>query len=86
MTISHMPRSARRATTGPEADALDVAVAEYNETEALLAERHTALIEAMAVAVRAGMTKAEAARRAGYSREHASKLIDAYEQQVAAQS
>lgn len=79
MTITHMPRSTRRATTGPEADALDRAVAEYNEIEALLAERHGVLIARMAKAVRAGMPKAEAARRAGYSREHGSKLIDAYE-------
>src|SRR5690348_7472245 len=75
--IHHMPRSARRATTGPYADALDIAVAEYNEAEARLAEKHKELIAAMALAVRKNrMPKAEAARRAGYSREHGSKLID----------
>jgi hypothetical protein len=78
-----MPRSNRKATTGPAADALDAAVGAYNEVEALLAVRHDELLVAMVKAVRAGMPKAEAARRAGYSREHGSRLIDAYEREHA---
>jgi hypothetical protein len=77
VTIAHMPRSARRVAETPEAKALDEVAREFNRVEAQL-ERLRERLKLRAVeAVRAGMSKAEAGRRAGYSREYVSALVKA---------
>lgn len=68
-----MPR-ARNTTVGPEADALDAAAMARNVAEEAANSARLVLLTAAIEAIDAGMSVAEAARRAGYTREHMSKL------------
>ncbi|GAA0720187.1 hypothetical protein Drose_06475 [Dactylosporangium roseum] len=71
-----MPR-AKDTTTGPEADALDAAAKVFARIEEQF-ERARADLQAKAIAaIDADMSVAEAARRAGYTREHLSKVYTA---------
>jgi hypothetical protein len=72
-TITGMPR-AKNSTTGPEAEALDAAALARDEAEKHASEARLNVVKAMIAAIDAKMSVAEAARRAGYTREHASKL------------
>lgn len=63
--------------TGAEAAALDDAARAFQRTEALLDKQREALHAAIVKACRANMSKAEAARRTGYSREYISDLVNA---------
>ncbi len=69
-----MPR-ARNTSTSPEAQAIDEATKAFTRVEAqyerLRAELHAAIV----AAVRAGVSKAEAGRRGGYSREYVTALV-----------
>lgn len=68
-----MPR-ARNTSTSPEADALDAAAKAFARLERQIEEAR-ALLQGSAVdAIRSGMSVAEAARRAGYTREYMSKV------------
>lgn len=71
-----MPR-AKNTTVGPEADALDAAALARDEAEKVASEARLNVVQAMIAAIDADMSVAEAARRAGYTREHASKLYAA---------
>jgi CRP-like cAMP-binding protein len=75
VTITHMPRSGRHSTDSPEGDAIDVAAEELTRAEETAEAKRRQLLDAMVQAAQVGMSKAEIARRAGYSREHASKVI-----------
>jgi CRP-like cAMP-binding protein len=71
-----MPRSTRKVADSPEARALDSVRREFDRVEARLEQLREDLKKAAVVAVRAKvMTGAEAARRAGYSREYVSRLV-----------
>lgn len=70
-----MPRPIRRVEETPESRALDATAREYNQVEARLVKLRGRLQRDVVAAVRAGMSKAEAARRAGYSREYVSRLV-----------
>ncbi|MDG4791978.1 hypothetical protein O7626_39890 [Micromonospora sp. WMMD1102] len=63
--------------TGAEATALDEAARAFQRTEALLDRQREDLWNKIVAACRAGMSKAEAARRTGYSREYVSDLVKA---------
>ncbi len=68
-----MPR-ARNTTSGPEADRLDAAAKARDKAEDAAALARLEVLNALVAAIDADMSIAEAARRAGYTREHASKL------------
>jgi hypothetical protein len=70
-----MPRPIRRVQETPESRTLDVTAREYNRVEARLFELRERLQRDVVAAVKAGMSKAEAGRRAGYSREYVSRLV-----------
>jgi len=70
-----MPRPIRRVEETPESRALDATAREYNRVEGRLLELRERLQRDVIAAVRAGMSKAEAGRRAGYSREYVSRLV-----------
>lgn len=70
-----MPRPIRRVEETPESRALDTTAREFNRVEARLVELRERLKQDVVAAVKAGMSKAEAARRAGYSREYVSRLV-----------
>lgn len=76
VTIRNMPRSPRKVVETPESKALDAVVHDFNQTEERLNELRGQLKQAAIAAVRAGMSKAEAARRTGYSREYVSRFVD----------
>lgn len=63
--------------TGVEATALDDAARAFQRTESLLDRQREDLWNKIVLACRAGMSKAEAARRTGYSREYISDLVNA---------
>lgn len=74
-TIGSMPRPLRKVADTPEARALDSVRREFDKAEARLEDLREQLKAAAVAAVRAkAMTGAEAARRAGYSREYISRL------------
>jgi hypothetical protein len=76
-TLLFVPRPLRKSVDTPESRALDESVRAFDRLEAQL-ERQRADMQAKAVAaVRAGMSRAEAARRAKYSREYVSRLVSA---------
>lgn len=78
VTIPHMPRAIRRTPDTPEARALDEIRRAFDRTEAQLERLREQLKAAVIAAVVEGdppMSKAEAARRAGYSREYVSRLV-----------
>lgn len=73
--MRNVPRGPRQAQETPESLTLDVVAREYNRTEAKLKALHEQLIDATVKAVEAGMSKSEAARRTGYTREHVSRMV-----------
>lgn len=75
-----MPRPIRRVQETPESRALDTTAREYNRVEARLIELRERLQRDVVAAVKAGMSKAEAGRRSGYSREYVSRLVADAEQ------
>lgn len=75
MTIRTVPRSRRRVEETPEAQALDATAREFARVEARLEVLREQLRSDAVAAVKAGMSKAEAGRRAGYSREYVSRLV-----------
>lgn len=71
-----MPRSNRRVADSPELRALDEARRVYDHTEAIQQRQLAELKLAAVLAVlKGGLTRAEAARRAGYTREYMSRLV-----------
>jgi hypothetical protein len=81
VTMGAMPRLNRRAQVTPESEHLDAVVRDFNRTEARLIELRAKLQDAVIAAVLDGkLSRAEAARRAGYSREHVSRLVTAAEE------
>ncbi len=74
-TIRPMPRP-RTNTTSPEATALDQAARDFTKAEQVADTKRKALHAAVVAAVRSGMSKSEAARRAGYTREHVADVVD----------
>ncbi|MEU3452129.1 hypothetical protein ABZ671_00600 [Micromonospora sp. NPDC006766] len=71
-----MPRSHRKVVETPQSRALDATAREYNQTEDRLAELRDKLVADAIEAIRhGGLSIAEAARRAGYSREHLGRLF-----------
>jgi hypothetical protein len=68
-----MPR-ARNTTVGPKADALDAAAKARDRAERTAELTRLEVLNKLVEAIDAGMPIAEAARRAGYTREHVSKL------------
>lgn len=68
-----MPR-AKNTTTGPKADALDAAAKARDKAEHQANLARLEVLNKLVDAIDDGMSIAEAARRAGYTREHASKL------------
>jgi hypothetical protein len=81
-----MPRSVRRVVETPESRALDATAREYHRVEARLYELREQLKRDAIKAVRAGLTRAEAARRSGYTREYVSRLVIEAEREAAAES
>lgn len=75
-----MPRPIRRVQETPESRTLDATAREYNRLEGRLLELRDQLKRDAIAAVRAGMSKAEAARRSGYTREYISRLVAEAEQ------
>jgi hypothetical protein len=70
-----MPR--RRTTTdSPEATALDQAAREHTKAEEIYDAKRQALHQHIRAAHSAGMSISEIARRANYTREHVSALIN----------
>ena len=76
-TITDVPRPRRAPSVGPAADALDEARRTFDRTERQLERLRDELKCAVIAAVRAGMSKAEAGRRSGYSREYVTTLVKA---------
>lgn len=70
-----MPRR-QTVTDSPLATALDQAAREHAKAEQLAEAKRHALRQAIVEAHGAGMTISEIARRAGYTREHVSVLIN----------
>lgn len=70
-----VPRYTRTVEETPEAKALEATVREFDRAQARLKALRDQLQRDMIAAVHAGMSKAEAARRTGYSREHVSRLV-----------
>jgi transposase-like protein len=70
-----MPRR-RTVTDSPEGDALDQAAREHGKAEQTYEAKRQALRDRIHAAHRAGMTISEIARRAGYTREHVSSIIN----------
>lgn len=76
MTLGHVIRHVQRDIDKAAEDALNKAAAAYVRADAVLSRRRASLQEAVIAAVRAGLTKSEAARRAGWTREYVTRLID----------
>jgi DNA-directed RNA polymerase specialized sigma24 family protein len=70
-----MPRPNRRVDETDASRRLDDTVKRFDEVEDALRKLRAELQIAVVEAVRAGLSKAEAARRAGYSREYVSRLV-----------
>lgn len=70
-----MPRPIRKVTETPESRALDTTAREYDRVEKRLLDLREQLKRDVVAAVHAGLSRAEAARRAGYSREYVSRLV-----------
>lgn len=82
--MRHMPRPNRRVDETDASRRLDATVKEFDELEERLRAVRTRLQADVVAAVQAGLSKAEAARRAGYSREYVSRLVtEAGKQEVA---
>lgn len=75
VTIRYVPRGKRRVDETPESAILDATAREFHRVEARLEALREQLRKDAVAAVRAGMSKAEAARRAGYTREYVSRLV-----------
>jgi CRP-like cAMP-binding protein len=70
-----VPRPKRRVDETPEAQALDATAREFHRVEERLEALREQLRRDAIAAVRAGMSRAEAARRSGYTREYVSRLV-----------
>lgn len=70
-----VPRYTRAVEETPQAEALEATVREFDRAQARLKALREQLQRDVIAAVQAGMSKAEAARRTGYSREHVSRLV-----------
>lgn len=81
-TIATMPRSTRLTKT-PEALTLDEAARAFKRIEAQLDAQRRILHAAVAAAVKSGMSKSEVGRRAGYTREYVSAIVEAAEKPTA---
>jgi hypothetical protein len=66
----------RRVVINREVEALDAVVREYAETEERLRQLEVKMKRAAIEAVRAGLSRAEAGRRAGWSREYVSRFVN----------
>jgi hypothetical protein len=75
VTIRSVPRPIRKVVETPESRALDAVVREFDDVEDRLRTLRDEMKEKAIAAVRAGMSRAEAARRAKYSREYMSRLV-----------
>ena len=74
-TLVHMPRVVRKIPDTPEVRALDAVAARYNDLESQLEKLRQELKDAVIAAVRSGLSKSEAARKSGYTREYVSRLV-----------
>lgn len=70
-----MPRR-RTVTDSPEGTALDQAAREHTRAEKAYEAKRDALHQRIREAHRSGMTISEIARRAGYTREHVSAMVN----------
>jgi CRP-like cAMP-binding protein len=70
-----MPRR-RTVTDSPEGDALDQAARDHSKAEQVYEAKRQVLRERIHAARRSGMTISEIARRAGYTREHVSSIVN----------
>jgi hypothetical protein len=70
-----MPRR-RTVTESPEGTALDQAAREHAKAEQVYDMKRQALHQRIREAHQSGMSISEIARRAGYTREHVSALIN----------
>jgi hypothetical protein len=71
-----VPRSNRRVVETPESKRLDAVSREFTRAEERLRVLREDLKSATIAAVEAGLSVSEAARRAGYTREYVSKLVN----------
>lgn len=76
-----MPIS-RNTSTAPEAAAIDEAARVYDKAEAAFNRAREELHRRIVAAVRVGVSRAEAARRSGYTREYVSGLVKAAEEKA----
>lgn len=72
-----MPRPTRKTVETPESEALDQVARDFHHLEQQLEDLREQLKARVVAAVLAGMSKAEAGRRAGYSREYVTTLVKA---------